>query len=68
MADCFSTCWWKKFTRSYNLQNCHVILQQEIRVPPRKHGLLVLYSTYLKFLVSDGYDTTQETSNNQQYG
>ena len=24
--------------------------------------------TYIKFLVSDGYDTAQETSNNQQYG
>ena len=28
----------------------------------------VACSTYLKFLVSDGYDTAQETSNSQQYG
>ena len=26
-----------------------------------------MYSTYLKLLVSDGYNITQETSNNQQY-
>ena len=25
-------------------------------------------NTYQKLLVSDGYDTAQETSNNQQYG
>ena len=31
-------------------------------------GYLVLYITYLEFLISDGYDTTQEASNNQQYG
>ena len=30
--------------------------------------LFTLYSMSLKFLISDGYDTAQETSNSQQYG
>ena len=33
-----------------------------------KNHRLIEYITYSKFLVSDGYDTAQETSNSQQYG